>query len=47
MLMDRHRFNLSFLHFILWFIHFCKTICFWTVIPCKCMSLYPIFNLRI
>ena len=43
-LMVRHRICLPFLHFIFQFILLCKTVRFWTVMPCKCISLYsPIY----
>ncbi len=42
--MVRLRIYLPFLHFIFQFILLCKTVWFWTVIPCKCISLYsPIY----
>ena len=41
MLTGRHRINLSFLHFILYFTLLCKTIRFWRVILCKYTS--PLF----
>jgi len=46
MLMDRHRINLPFLHFILLVYPPFKATCFWTVIPCKCVRLLLAFYVR-